>query len=75
MISGSGIGGLSTIEKTLLFVKQRFKKISPFFIPSSLANMLSGFISIEHNLRGPSLSHVTACAASTHALNDAVKLL
>ena len=37
--------------------------------------MLSGFISIEHNLRGPSLSHVTACAASTHALNDAVKTI
>ena len=37
--------------------------------------MLSGFISIEHNLKGPSLSHVTACAASTHALNDAMKTI
>ena len=76
IISGSGIGGLSTIEKNSVVCETRgSKKISPFFIPSSLANMLSGFISIEHNLKGPSLSHVTACAASTHALNDAVKTI
>ena len=76
IISGSGIGGLSTIEKNSVVCENRgSRKISPFFIPSSLANMLSGFISIEHNLKGPSLSHVTACAASTHALNDAVKTI
>ena len=76
IISGSGIGGLSTIEKNSVVCDTRgARKISPFFIPSSLANMLSGFISIEHNLKGPSLSHVTACAASTHALNDAVKTI
>ena len=76
MISGSGIGGLSTIERNSVVCETKgSRKVSPFFIPSSLANMLSGFISIEHNLRGPSLSHVTACAASTHALNDAVKTI
>ena len=76
IISGSGIGGLSTIERNSIVCHTRgSKKISPFFIPSSLANMLSGFISIEHNLKGPSLAHVTACAASTHALNDAVKTI
>jgi 3-oxoacyl-[acyl-carrier-protein] synthase II len=76
MISGSGIGGLSTIERNSIVCETKgSRKISPFFIPSSLANMLSGFISIEHNLKGPSLSHVTACAASTHALNDAVKTI
>ena len=76
MISGSGIGGLSTIEKNSVVCETKgSRKVSPFFIPSSLANMLSGFISIEHNLRGPSLAHVTACAASTHALNDAVKTI
>lgn len=76
IISGSGIGGLSTIQKNSTICDTRgSRKISPFFIPSSLANMLSGFISIEHNLKGPSLSHVTACAASTHALNDAVKTI
>lgn len=76
IISGSGIGGLSTIERNSIVCHTRgSRKISPFFIPSSLANMLSGFISIEHNLKGPSLAHVTACAASTHALNDAVKTI
>jgi len=76
IISASGIGGLSTIEKNSVVCAERGpKRISPFFIPSSLVNMLSGFISIEHGLKGPSLSHVTACAASTHALADAVKTI
>lgn len=76
IISASGIGGLSTIEKNSVVCETKgSRKISPFFIPSSLANMLSGFISIEHNLKGPSLAHVTACAASTHALNDGVKTI
>jgi len=76
VISASGIGGLSTIEKNSVVCANRGpKRISPFFIPSSLVNMLSGFISIAHGLKGPSLSHVTACAASTHALNDAVKTI
>jgi len=75
-ISASGIGGLSTIEKNSVVCENRGpKKISPFFIPSSLVNMLGGFISIEHNLKGPSLSHVAACAASTHALADACKTI
>jgi 3-oxoacyl-[acyl-carrier-protein] synthase II len=76
IISGSGIGGLSTIEKNSVVCANRGpRKISPFFIPSALANMLSGFISIEHNLKGPSLSCVTACAASTHAIADATKTI
>ncbi|UTJ07890.1 beta-ketoacyl-ACP synthase II [Arcobacter roscoffensis] len=76
IISASGIGGLGTIQKNSVVCENRGpKRISPFFIPSSLVNMLSGFISIEHGLKGPSLSHVTACAASTHALNDAVKTI
>ncbi len=76
IISASGIGGLGTIEKNSVVCENRGpKRISPFFIPSSLVNMLGGFISIEHGLKGPSLSHVTACAASTHALADAVKTI
>ena len=76
VISASGIGGLSTIENNSRILETRGpKRISPFFIPSALVNMLSGFISIEHGLKGPSLSHVTACAASTHALADAVKTI
>jgi 3-oxoacyl-[acyl-carrier-protein] synthase II len=76
IISASGIGGLSTIEKNSITCATKGpRRISPFFIPSSLVNMLSGFISIEHNLKGPSLSNVTACAASTHAICDAVKTI
>ena len=76
IISASGIGGLSTIEKNSVVCETRGpKRISPFFIPSSLVNMLSGFISIAHGLKGPSLSHVTACAASTHAIADAFKTI
>ncbi len=76
IVSASGIGGLSTIEKNSIVCETKGpKKISPFFIPSSLVNMLGGFISIEHGLKGPSLSHVTACAASTHALADGVKTI
>ncbi len=76
LISASGIGGLATIERNSVVCETKGpKRISPFFIPSSLVNMLGGFISIEHGLKGPSLSHVTACAASTHAIADAVKTI
>lgn len=76
MISASGIGGLSTIEKNSIVLDKRGpRRISPFFIPSSLVNMLGGFISIAHGLKGPNLSHVTACAASTHAIADACKTI
>ncbi|MBC8764494.1 beta-ketoacyl synthase N-terminal-like domain-containing protein, partial [Campylobacter jejuni] len=49
------------------------RKISPFFIPSALVNMLGGLISIEHGLKGPNISCVTACAAGTHAIGEAYK--
>ena len=76
MISASGIGGLGTIEKNSIALNTKGpRRVSPFFIPSSLVNMLGGFISISHNLKGPSLSHVTACAASTHAIADACKTI
>ena len=72
--SASGIGGLINIEKNSVIAETRGpRRISPFFIPSSLVNMLGGFVSIEHNLRGPNLSSVTACAAGTHAIGEAVK--
>ncbi|WP_419257087.1 beta-ketoacyl-ACP synthase II [Campylobacter fetus] len=72
--SAAGIGGLPNIEKNsnICFEKGP-KRISPFFIPSSLVNMLGGLVSINHNLKGPNLSSVTACAASTHALCEAAK--
>ncbi|HHO65583.1 MAG TPA: beta-ketoacyl-ACP synthase II [Epsilonproteobacteria bacterium] len=74
MVSASGIGGLTNIEKNSLISHERGpRRISPFFIPSALVNMLGGFISIEHGLKGPNLSDVTACAAGTHAVATATK--
>jgi len=72
--SASGIGGLINIEKNSVIAETRGpRRISPFFIPSSLVNMLGGFTSIYEGLRGPNLSSVTACAASTHAIGEAAK--
>jgi len=74
--SASGIGGLPNIEKNSVICATRGpRRISPFFIPSSLVNMLGGFISIEHGLKGPNLSSVTACAAGTHAIAEATKTI
>ncbi len=74
--SASGIGGLPNIEKNSIICNTRGpRRISPFFIPSSLVNMLGGFISIKHNLKGPNLSSVTACAAGTHAIVEATKTI
>jgi len=74
--SASGIGGLATIEKNSVICNTRGpRRISPFFIPSALVNMLGGFISIEHGLKGPNLSSVTACAAGTHAITEAAKTI
>ena len=76
MVSASGIGGLTNIEKNSLISANRGQnKISPFFIPSSLVNMLGGFIAIDFGLRGPTLSDVTACAAGTHAIATATKTI
>jgi 3-oxoacyl-[acyl-carrier-protein] synthase II len=74
--SASGIGGLPNIEKNSIVLEKRgAKRISPFFIPSSLVNMLGGFISIDYGLKGPNLSSVTACAAGTHAIGEAFKTI
>lgn len=72
--SASGIGGLPNIEKnSVVCANKGPRRISPFFIPSSLVNMLGGFISIYQGLKGPNLSSVTACAAGTHAIGEAAK--
>ncbi len=74
--SASGIGGLPTIERNAILLHERGpRRISPFFIPSALINMLGGMVSIEYGLRGPNLSSVTACAASTHAITEAAKTI
>ena len=69
-IMGSGIGGLGTIESEYhAFLKANSpRKISPFFIPATIVNMIAGHLSIQYGLRGPNLGVVTACTTSTHAL-------
>jgi 3-oxoacyl-[acyl-carrier-protein] synthase II len=70
VIVGSGIGGLGTIEAEYhAFLKASSpRKISPFFIPASIINMIAGHLSIQYGLRGPNLGVVTACTTSTHAM-------
>ena len=74
--SASGIGGLGNIEKnSVINFDKGPKRISPFFIPSALVNMLGGFISIDISLKGPNLASVTACAAGTHGIIEAAKTI
>jgi 3-oxoacyl-[acyl-carrier-protein] synthase II len=74
--SSAGIGGLLNIEKNSIISHTRGpRKVSPFFIPSALINMLGGFVSIQYGLKGPNLSSVTACAAGIHAICEAVKTI
>ncbi len=73
---GSGIGGLETIYNGSLTVKDKGpKKLSPFFIPSSLVNLLSGQISIKYGFKGPNHSVVTACATGAHSIGDASEMI
>lgn len=74
--SAAGIGGLINIEKNSVTCFEKGpRKITPFFIPSALVNMLGGFTSIEFGIKGPNLSSVTACAAGTHAIIEAAKTI
>lgn len=73
---GSGIGGVGTIEGN----HERFReggprKISPFFVPASIINMISGHVSIQYGYRGPNIALVTACTSSTHAIGMAARLI
>ena len=73
---GSGIGGLETIYNGSLTLQNRGpRKISPFFIPSSLINLLSGQISIKYGFKGPNHSVVTACATGAHSIGDAAEMI
>ncbi|MDR1911412.1 MAG: beta-ketoacyl-ACP synthase II [Helicobacteraceae bacterium] len=74
--AAAGIGGLPRIEEQSIVCGEKGpKRISPFFIPSALANMLGGFVSIEHKLKGPNLACVTACTAGLHAVSEAYKTI
>ena len=73
---GSGIGGLSGIAETAVLLKERGpRKVSPFFIPGRLINLASGYVSIEHGLKGPNHAVVTACSTGAHAIGDASRLI
>ncbi len=74
VILGSGIGGLETIANTAFQLKET-GKVSPFFIPSCLINLLSGHVSIKYGFRGPNHSVVTACATGAHAIGDATRMI
>jgi 3-oxoacyl-[acyl-carrier-protein] synthase II len=73
---GSGIGGLQTIAETAVLLKERGpRRVSPFFIPSALINLVSGQVSIRFGFKGPNHSVVTACSTGAHAIGDASRLI
>lgn len=76
LILGSGIGGLKMIEDTSVKLHQENNgKVSPFFIPASLINLLSGLISIKYGFSGPNQAAVTACSTGAHAIGDAMRMI
>lgn len=73
---GSGIGGLTSIAETAVLIKERGpKRVSPFFIPGSLINLVSGQVSIRFGYKGPNHAVVTACSTGAHAIGDAARLI
>ena len=73
---GSGIGGLQTIAEGAITVRERGpRKLSPFFIPASLINLISGHVSIRYGFQGPNHAVVTACSTGAHAIGDAARLI
>jgi 3-oxoacyl-[acyl-carrier-protein] synthase II len=76
VLIGSGIGGLGGIYDASVLLNERGpRRISPFFIPGRLINLVSGYVSIQHGLKGPNHSVVTACSTGAHAIGDAGRLI
>jgi len=73
---GSGIGGLRGIEKNYAaFLKGGPRKISPFFVPANIINMIAGNLSITYGLKGPNIAMVTACTSGTHSIGEAARII
>jgi len=73
---GSGIGGIGGIDETSVVLHEKGpRRVSPFFIPGRLINLASGYVSIEHGLKGPNHAVVTACSTGAHAIGDAGRLI
>lgn len=73
---GSGIGGLKSLQDTSILIKESGpRRVSPFFIPSCLINLISGHVSIKYGFRGPNSSVVTACSTGAHAIGDAARII
>ena len=71
---GAGFGGIDTIEKNKVLLEERgYKKVSPFFVPGSIVNMISGLVSINHGFMGPNTSVVTACSTGNHCIGTAAR--
>jgi 3-oxoacyl-[acyl-carrier-protein] synthase II len=76
VLLGSGIGGLKSISETAVMIKEKGpRRVSPFFIPGALINLISGQVSIKYGFRGPNHSVVTACSTGAHAIGDAARLI
>lgn len=76
VVIGSGIGGLPLIEDTHIeFVARGPRRISPFFVPASIINMISGHVSMRHGFKGPNLAVVTACTTGLHSIGEAGRLI
>jgi len=73
---GSGIGGIGVIEKNHeIILTKGPRRVSPFLIPASIINMISGHVSIRYGLKGPNIALVTACATATHSIGDAARII
>ncbi|MGJ8556926.1 MAG: beta-ketoacyl-ACP synthase II [Sulfitobacter geojensis] len=76
VLIGSGIGGLNSIANTAVMMKEKGpRRVSPFFVPGALINLISGQVSIKYGFRGPNHSVVTACSTGAHAIGDASRLI
>ncbi|MGR3500990.1 beta-ketoacyl-ACP synthase II [Pseudaestuariivita sp.] len=76
VLIGSGIGGLNSIAETAIVLKERGpRRVSPFFVPGALINLISGQVSIKYGFKGPNHSVVTACSTGAHAIGDAARLI